>query len=59
MLLKFQAPKTKFQTILNDPNSKFKTNDQLEVEPNGIITERTGFAKRCDTTVVNVLVLGY
>jgi hypothetical protein len=43
---KFQAPKTKFQTNPNEPNSKFQTNDPSAFVPNG-------------TTAVNVLVIGY
>jgi hypothetical protein len=38
-IMKFQAPKTKFQTNSNDPNSKFQTNDPPAFEPNGIITD--------------------
>jgi len=56
---KFQAPKSKSQTNPNDPNSKFQTNNPSTVVPDGIITGRAGFAKRCDTTVVNVLVIEY
>jgi hypothetical protein len=33
--------------------------DPSTVVPNGIITGRPGFARRCDTTVVNVLVIEY
>jgi hypothetical protein len=57
--MKFQAPKTKFQTNPNDPNSKFQTNDLSTVVPNGIITGRLRFEKRCDSTAVNVLVIEY
>ena len=34
-------------------------NDPSTVVPNGIMTGRPGFVKRCDTTVVNVLVIEY
>ena len=51
----------------NDPNTKFDTAELVAGQtinpftavPNCIITGRTGFAKRCDTTVVNVLVIEY
>jgi hypothetical protein len=56
---KSQAPKTKYQTNPNDPNSKFQTNNPSTVVPNCTITGRAGFTKRCDTTVVNVLVIEY
>jgi hypothetical protein len=47
------------QTNPNDPNSKFQTNNPFTVVSNCIITGRLGLAKRCDTTVVNVLVIEY
>ena len=56
---KFQAPKTKFQTNPNDPNSKFQTHDPPAFVPNGIITGRVGIAKRYGPPAVNVLVIGY
>jgi hypothetical protein len=34
------------QTNSDDPNSKFQTNDQSEVIPNGIITAKPRFVKR-------------
>jgi hypothetical protein len=43
----------------NDPNSKFQKSNPFTVVPYGIITGRTGFAKRCDTTMVNALVIEY
>jgi hypothetical protein len=47
------------QTNPNDSNSKFQTNNPSAVVPNFDITGRTRFAKRCDTTVVNILVIEY
>jgi hypothetical protein len=56
-LLKLQAPRTKYQTNPNNPNSKFQTTNPSTVVLNCIISGRTGVAKRCDTTAVNVLVI--
>ena len=36
-IMKFQAPKTKSQTIPNDPDSKFQTNNFSKTVPNEII----------------------
>jgi hypothetical protein len=43
----------------NDPNSKCETSDPSALVPNGIITGRPEFTMRCDTTVMNVLVIEY
>jgi hypothetical protein len=40
------------QTNLNDPNSKFETEDSASAVPIGIITGNLGFARRCDTMSV-------
>jgi hypothetical protein len=47
------------QTNSNDPNSNFQTNNLSRGVSNSIITGRAEFAKRCDATVVNVLVIEY
>jgi len=59
MLYTNQAAPGRAQTNTNDQNSKSKTNNPSTVVPNCIITGRTGFAKRYDTTAVNVLVIEY
>lgn len=43
----------------NFPNSKFQTIDLNTVVTNDIITVTPSFAKRCDLTVVKVLVIEY
>ncbi len=50
------GPSCLMQKRREDPILK---NDPSTVVPNGIITGRPGFAKRCDTTVVNVWVIEY
>jgi hypothetical protein len=56
---KFQAPKTKSQKNPNDTNPKFQTKNPSTVVPNGVINDRPGFAKRCDKTLMTVLVIEY
>ena len=51
----------------NDPNFKFDTAELVAGQtinpftavPNSMIADRPGLAKRCDTTLVNVLVIEY
>jgi hypothetical protein len=57
--MKFQAPKNKFQTNPNNLNSKFQTNNPHTVLSHGTINGRPDFAKRGDTTLMNVLVTVY
>ena len=59
MMLKSQAPKSKFQTNPNDPNSKFQTHDSPAFMPIGIFAGAKGFVQRCGPTAVNVLDIGY
>jgi hypothetical protein len=59
MVRQAHHPEQSRRANLNDPNSKVKTNDPSTFMLNGIITGRPRFAKRCDTTVVNVLVIEY
>jgi hypothetical protein len=58
-IIKFQAPKTKFQTNPNDTNSKFQTNDQSTFVQNGKIDGKASFSKRFGPTAMPVLVIGY
>jgi hypothetical protein len=58
-LKKNQIIKHKYQINHNDRNSKFQTDDPPAFVPNSIITGEQKFGQRYDTTVLNVLVIGY
>jgi hypothetical protein len=57
--VKFQTPRTKFQTNPNNPKSKFQTKSPLALVPNSIVPEGRRIGKARKTLAVIVLVIVY